>query len=282
MDAVTALRALVEWGADEALEAAPVGRLDVPRAAPAAALPVAAIDGPDPAARPVAPPAMAPAPVQRAMELAAAATDLAQLRAALAGFDGCALSATATNLVFADGNPDAGLVLIGEGPGADEDQQGKPFVGPSGRLLDKMLGSIGVDRSKCLITNVIFWRPPGNRTPTDTEVAQCLPFMLRLLALTRPRLVVTLGKLATAALSGQNQGIRRLRGHWLKLSAPGAAELGVAEGLSVLAMLHPAYLLRTPSARREAWEDMLTLRAALEAGATKPDKGGSEGDFTNS
>ena len=279
---MAALRAQLEWGADEALELAPRVRLDQPRPEPAR--PAAVVVAPA-AMRPAAPGILGPvmltpgilAPGRRAMELAAGAGDLAQLRAALAGFDGCALAATATNLVFTDGDPAAGLVLIGEGPGAEEDQQGRPFVGASGRLLDKMLASIGLDRTKCLITNVIFWRPPGNRTPTDSEVALCLPFMLRLLALTRPRHVVTLGKLATAALSGQNDGIRRLRGRWLPVAAPGAGELGVAEGLTALAMLHPAYLLRTPSARREAWSDMLTLREALEAGATKPDKEASNG-----
>ena len=199
----------------------------------------------------------------RAQEVAAAARTLAELRAALAAFDGCKLAATATNLVFADGNPDAGLMLVGEGPGAEEDRAGKPFVGPSGRLLDRMLASIGLDRSGYLITNLIPWRPPGNRNPTDSEVLTCLPFLLRHIALVRPRRLVLLGLLATRALTGSAAGITRMRGHWVEVTIP-----GLPAPLPALPMLHPAYLLRTAGAKRQAWADLILLRRTLDADLT--------------
>ncbi|HEX4259952.1 MAG TPA: uracil-DNA glycosylase, partial [Acetobacteraceae bacterium] len=217
MDALAALALQLEWGADEALADTPVVRFAAE--APPASLPA-------PASRPVPVPAPAPvsriAPpvVSRAEQAAAAADSLAALRAALEGFEGCTLRDTATNLVFQDGNPDAGLMIVGEGPGAEEDRAGLPFVGPSGRLLDRMLGSIGLDRTRCVITNVIFWRPPGNRTPTDTEVLTCLPFLLRHVSLVRPQRIVLLGAMATKAITGNTDGIRKLRGRWLELPVP--------------------------------------------------------------
>jgi DNA polymerase len=263
MDALAALRLQIEWGADEALEEAPQDRLSAaarPRPAPAAA--------PHPLAQPPASPMPAPvmpappphAPARRAQEVAEAARNLAELRAALAGFDGCPLAATATNLVFADGNPDAGLMLVGEGPGAEEDRAGKPFVGPSGQFLDRMLASIGLDRTQYLITNLIPWRPPGNRNPTDTEVLTCLPFLLRHIALVRPRRLVLLGALATKALTGSAAGITRTRGRWVEVSIP-----GLAAPVPALPMLHPAYLLRTAGAKRLAWADLVQLRRTLDA-----------------
>ena len=200
----------------------------------------------------------------RAQEIAAAARTLAELRAAMAAFDGCPLSATATNLVFADGNPEAGLMLVGEGPGAEEDRAGKPFVGPSGQLLDRMLASIGLDRTKLLITNLIPWRPPGNRNPTDNEVLTCLPFLLRHIALVRPRRLVLLGALATRALTGSATGITRMRGRWVDVAIP-----GLAEKVPALPMLHPAYLLRTAGAKRLAWADLVQLRRMLDADVKK-------------
>jgi DNA polymerase len=191
--------------------------------------------------------------------VADAATTLDELRAALAAFDGCPLAATATNLVFSDGNPDSGLMLIGEGPGAEEDRAGRPFVGLSGQFLDRMLASIGLDRTALLITNLIPWRPPGNRNPTDAEVLTCLPFLLRHIALVRPRRLVLLGALATKAVLGETTGIRRLRGKWTQATIP-----GLDQRIPALPMLHPAYLLRTPSAKREAWADMLLLRRTID------------------
>jgi len=202
----------------------------------------------------------APGPVLRAQEVAAAARTLVELRAALAAFDGCPLAATATNLVFADGNPDAGLMLVGEGPGAEEDRIGKPFVGPSGQLLDRMLASIGLDRTRLLITNLIPWRPPGNRNPTDSEALTCLPFLLRHIALVGPRRLVLLGGLATRAVTGSAVGIRRMRGRWIDVTIP-----DLPDPVPTLPMLHPAYLLRTAGAKREAWADLILLQRSLDA-----------------
>jgi uracil-DNA glycosylase len=256
MDALAALALQLEWGADEALDEAPVDRMRIIAAAPAPAPASRA------ASRPVAVPATAPprpTPIARALEVAAAAGTVEELRAALAAFTDCPLAATATNLVFADGNPSAGLVLVGEAPGADEDREGRPFVGASGKFLDRMLASVALDRSKYLITNLIPWRPPGNRAPTDAEVLMCLPFLQRHLALLRPRIIVTLGALSTHALTGTDTGIRKLRGKWRTLPLA-----GVDPPPRLLPMLHPAYLLRTPAAKRETWQDLLALRHALD------------------
>lgn len=257
------LRLQLEWGADEALAEAPLDRL-------ATSGPAAPGKPPPAAARParVRGPIAAPAPpmggaASRAAAVAAAAQTREALRAALAAFDGCALAATATKLVFADGNPESGLMFVGEAPGVEEDRAGLPFVGPSGRFLDRMLASIGLDRSKFLITNLIPWRPPGNRNPTDAEVLLCLPFLHRHVALTRPRHLVLLGSLATKALTGSPAGIRSLRGKWLDLAIP-----GLAEPVPTLPMLHPAYLLRTAGAKRDAWADLITLKRRLDADLT--------------
>ncbi|MDA8250897.1 MAG: uracil-DNA glycosylase [Rhodospirillales bacterium] len=260
MDALALLRLQIAWGADEALDAAPHDRT---RAAPR---PIPAAPAPAPAARRAQPaaPQGQPAPVRRAQEIAAAARSVAELRAALAAFDGCALAATATNLVFADGNPDAGLMLVGEGPGEEEDRTGKPFVGRSGQFLDRMLASIGLDRSGYLITNLIPWRPPGNRNPTDSEVTVCLPFLLRHIALVRPQRLVLLGALAARGVLGGSAGITRLRGRWHDAAIP-----GLDTPIPALPMLHPAYLLRNPGAKREAWADLRLLRRSLDANLTQ-------------
>ncbi|MCW3473122.1 uracil-DNA glycosylase [Rhodovastum sp. RN2-1] len=268
MNALAALRLQIEWGVDEALGEAPVDRLSArvtaapPRPAPEASPPPAR--QPEAMPRPVmpvvqTPPLGAPAPALRAREIAAACRTREELRAALAAFDGCPLSATATNLVFSDGNPDSGLMFVGEGPGAEEDRAGKPFVGPSGQFLDRMLGSIGLYRTEFLITNLIPWRPPGNRNPTDNEVVICLPFLLRHIALVRPRRLVLLGALAARAVAGSNTGIRRMRGKWLEVAIP-----GLDSPVPTLPMLHPAYLLRTPGAKRDAWADLLLLRRTID------------------
>ncbi|GAB0112797.1 hypothetical protein AcidC75_03220 [Acidisoma sp. C75] len=193
-----------------------------------------------------------------AASLAAEAHTREELRAAIARFEGCALRDTATNLVFADGNPAARIMLIGEAPGAEEDRAGLPFVGASGQLLDRMLGSIGLDRGQVLITNILPWRPPGNRAPTEGEIASCLPFLLRHIALVGPEMLVLLGATAARALTGSAEGIRRLRGRWQPLAIP-----GLAQPVPALPTYHPAYLLRTPLAKREAWADLLLLRSRL-------------------
>ena len=253
MDALTALRLQIEWGADEALDDAPVDRTR-----PAASRPVAVLGVAPAINRMEATAPLRPGPVARAQSVAEAAGSLDELRAALAGFTDCPLAATATNLVFSDGNPAAGLVLVGEAPGAEEDLSGKPFVGASGQFLDRMLASVALDRTKLLITNLIPWRPPGNRPPTESEVLMCLPFLLRHLALVRPRIVVSLGALSTRALTGNDAGIRKLRGRWRELELDGVGRV------RLLPMLHPAYLLRTPGAKRDAWADLMALRRALD------------------
>lgn len=248
MDALAALRVQFAWGADEALAVVPQDRLArLPRTLPPPARP-----------KPASGDAATEGAQARAWRLANGAATRDQLREALATFDGCALRLTATNLVFADGNAEAPLVLIGEAPGAEEDRAGLPFVGPSGRLLDMMLASIGLDRTKFLITNVLPWRPPGNRSPTDQEVSLCLPFLLRHLALLQPRFLVLLGTMATRALTGTSQGVSRLRGRWVMVSVP-----GLHEPIPALPTYHPAYLLRTAAAKRDAWRDLLLLRRTL-------------------
>ncbi|MGH6915425.1 MAG: uracil-DNA glycosylase, partial [Geminicoccales bacterium] len=194
---------------------------------------------------------------ESARERAAACRDLVELEAALAAFDGCPLKDTALNLCFADGDPSARLMLVGEAPGAEEDRKGKPFVGPSGQLLDRMLATIGLERRQVWITNVIFWRPPGNRPPTSAEIAACQPFLERQIELLRPRLIVFLGGAAARALLGLQEGVTKLRGRRLVY--------GTGDGASVPALVtfHPAYLLRQPAHKRLAWRDLLAIRRLL-------------------
>lgn len=198
----------------------------------------------------------ADAAVSNASALAAQATTLDELKAALAAFEGCALKNTAKNLVFSDGNPEARIMLVGEAPGADEDRLGLPFVGPSGQLLDKMLAAIGLDRTSVYIANTIPWRPPGNRTPSAHETAVCRPFILRQIKLANPDILVCIGGQAAQALLSSTEGIVRLRGRWFDF------ETGQKE-IKTLATLHPAYLLRQPSQKRLAWRDFKAIRAAL-------------------
>ena len=197
--------------------------------------------------------------VRSATELAAAAQTFDDLKTALQEFDGCPLKKTATSIVFADGNPAGRVLLIGEAPGAEEDRQGKPFVGPSGRLLDKMLASIDLDRGQVLISNTVFWRPPGNRTPTTIEATTCLPFVQRMIELMMPEVIIPLGGPAAKSLLGQTNGIGKLRGRWFtyttaNLSAP----------IATTPLFHPAYLLRTPAQKRAAWRDLLMVRQRLD------------------
>lgn len=261
--ALALLRWYIEMGADEAIAAEPVDRL----AAPAARRPPAETA---PAAVPQAGRAIAAAPpaalveslgeaAQSARQLAATAATVEALAELVAGFDGCTLKRTATNTVFADGNPAAPVMIIGEAPGADEDRIGRPFVGRAGQLLDRMLAAIGLDRPGVLITNVIYWRPPGNRTPTAAEIASCLPFVLRHIALVRPKVLVLCGGTAAGALLPQSQGITRLRGRWFDLSIP-----GLDRPVPTLPMFHPSFLLRAPERKREAWRDLLSLRTRLD------------------
>ncbi|HUL05791.1 MAG TPA: uracil-DNA glycosylase [Candidatus Acidoferrum sp.] len=247
----------VEAGADEAILDAPVDRYAASARPAVKAVPVA----PASVARaPASAPLQAPtAAVQSARSLAAAARSVGELAEALAAFDGCPLKRTATNLVFADGNPQARIMLIGEAPGADEDRLGKPFVGVSGQLLDRMLAAIGLDRTSTYITNVIFWRPPGNRPPTAAEIAACLPFVERHIELVSPEVLVLLGAASAQTLLGRTDGITRLRGRWFSFESA-----GMARPVPAMAVYHPAYLLRQPAQKRAAWRDWLAILARLK------------------
>lgn len=193
-----------------------------------------------------------------------AAQSLADLREELARFEGCALRHTAMNLVFADGNPSAPVMFVGEAPGEDEDRQGKPFVGVSGQLLDHMLNAAGLDRkTNAYISNILFWRPPGNRSPTDAEIASCLPFCERHIALVKPQFLVLLGGVAAKSLLRTKEGITRMRGRWVDYTPPLGS--GLAEPIPCMPMYHPAYLLRQPSAKRQAWNDILLLISRIQS-----------------
>lgn len=254
------LRALVEWyasaGVDIALDEAPIDRTAAPKPAdppPTRAEPEAA----QPAI------AMTAATVDesaRAAEAAAsAAKTLDELREALSRFEGCNLRHTATQLVFADGNPNARIMFIGEAPGRDEDIQGIPFVGRAGKLLDRMLAAIGLTRNDVYIANIVPWRPPGNRTPTPQETAACRPFIARQIELCDPDFLVCLGNPSARELLQTTDGILRSRGRWIPYDNGG-------KKIRAMAMLHPAYLLRQPLHKRLAWRDMLALAQALEDG----------------
>jgi len=193
-----------------------------------------------------------------AASVAAAAQSLDALRQALEAFDGCPLKVTATNTVFGEGAPEADLMVVGEAPGADEDRQGRPFCGVSGRLLDAMLASIGQDRTTAYITNIVPWRPPGNRKPTPAEVAVCVPFIERHVALVAPRVLLLVGGLAASTLLGTTEGIGRLRGQWRSHRPAGGQH-----EIPVMATFHPAYLLRTPDAKRLVWRDLLAVKRKL-------------------
>lgn len=196
--------------------------------------------------------------VADARQLASACNTLDELRAALEKFEGCPLKKTATNLVFGDGNPDSKIMFVGEAPGADEDRQGLPFVGASGQMLDRMLSFIDLDRSRFYITNMLYWRPPGNRTPTDAEVATCLPFLERHIQLIDPKVLVLVGNRSAKSLLQTTQGITKLRGKW------DAVSIGTIDPpIPALPTLHPAYLLRNSAQKRFAWRDALILRERL-------------------
>jgi DNA polymerase len=187
--------------------------------------------------------------VSEAQRIAQSCNTVAELAEALLRFEGCALKRSATNLVFADGNPESEVMLIGEAPGREEDLKGLPFVGRSGKLLDRMLAAIGLDRTRVYISNILFWRPPANRSPTPEEMATCLPFVFRHVELARPKVVVALGGVAAKQLLDTTEGIMRLRGRWQTLPLP---------------TFHPAYLLRQPAHKRLAWRDLMALKLFLE------------------
>jgi uracil-DNA glycosylase len=196
------------------------------------------------------------AAVMAAREAARSAPDLQTLRDMLDRFEGCGLRATASRLVFADGNPAARIMLVGEAPGRDEDIEGLPFVGRSGKLLDLMLAAIGLDRTSVYIANVVPWRPPGNRTPTPQETAICLPFVLRQIELADPDILVCMGNPSTQTLLGTKDGITKTRGRWFPF------QTGTRE-IRAMPTYHPAFLLRSPLQKRFAWRDFLAIKKAL-------------------
>jgi uracil-DNA glycosylase len=224
--------------------------------------------GPPPAAEsrmraPAAPPASPEAAIMAAREAAKSATTLDALRALLAAFEGCALRSTATQLVFADGNPQSRVMFVGEAPGHEEDITGRPFVGRSGKLLDLMMQAIGLDRSSVYIANVVPWRPPGNRTPTPQETAICLPFIRRQIELANPDILVCLGGPAMQTLLGTKEGITRSRGRWFPY------DTGTRE-IRALPTFHPAFLLRSSLQKRFAWRDFLAIKRALAVSIIPP------------
>lgn len=183
---------------------------------------------------------------------------LLELRKSVEEFDGCPLKRTATKTVFSDGNPEAKLMLIGEAPGAEEDRKGVPFVGAAGHLLDRMLAAIDLDRKSAYITNIVFWRPPGNRNPNEEEINLCLPFVKRHIALIRPRVLVLVGAIAAQTVLGKSEGISRLRGKWYSYQPE---EDGIR--IDTTAIFHPAFLLRQNQRKREAWQDLIAIRERL-------------------
>ena len=248
----------LEAGVDCALAEDPVNRLSDPGLAAAASEPAPArtMSRPVPT---VSSSEGAPAPeaaIQSARAAARTAPTLAALRALMEQFDGCALKSTATRLVFADGNPQARIMFVGEAPGREEDLEGLPFVGRSGKLLDRMMAAIGLDRSSVYIANVIPWRPPGNRTPTPQETQICLPFIQRQIELVNPDVLVTLGNPAAQTLLLTREGIMKSRGKWLDYDTG-------TRTIRALATFHPAYLLRSPSYKRLAWQDLRAIAKAL-------------------
>ena len=196
--------------------------------------------------------------IEDAVQRAGNAPTLEELRKALADFDGCSLKFSAKSLVFGDGNPDADIMFIGEAPGRDEDLQGVPFVGRAGQLLDKMIAAIRLDRSDAYITNILPWRPPGNRKPSLDEQAMLRPFIHRHIELVNPKILVFLGGTAAQQLLDSKDGIMRLRGRWKTYAAAG-------RDIPVMSTLHPAFLLRTPAQKRAAWQDFLEVAAKLDA-----------------
>ncbi|MBN8962134.1 MAG: uracil-DNA glycosylase [Rhizobiales bacterium] len=259
----------LEAGVDCALLDEPPNRLHDPEIAP----PPAAVPSP-PANHPVPPSAVmarapataAPAPdvaIVSARDAARTAPTLEALRALLETFDGCALKQTATRLVFADGNPQARIMFVGEAPGRDEDLEGIPFIGRSGKLLDRMIGAIGLDRTTAYITNVIPWRPPGNRDPSPQETQICLPFIKRQIELVDPDVLVCLGKPSSQAVLELKDGIMRTRGRWHNYDTG-------KRTIRAMATFHPAYLLRQPIHKRLAWQDLRAISKALNAVGIAP------------
>ena len=193
-----------------------------------------------------------------ARSLAHSAESMEELAEKLCSFEGCSLKKTATNTVFGDGNPESLIMFVGEAPGADEDRLGRPFVGVSGQLLDRMLAAISLDRDSAYISNILPWRPPGNRNPTPDEILLCLPFVERQIELVAPYILVLVGGTAAKTLLGRKEGIMKLRGQWFDYASP-----GLSCPVKARAVFHPAYLLRSPAQKQKAWQDLLEIRSEM-------------------
>jgi DNA polymerase len=271
-DLVALLRWYIDQGVDEAVDEEQVDRFAAPPPPPSA--PAAAAErasstrpaAPTPPRSPVPPPAArAPVPIESpqlvedARALAESCNTLGELEAAVRAFEGCALKRTAKNTVFADGTPGAPVMIVGEAPGGDEDRLGKPFVGVSGQLMDRMMAAIGLTRDGGFyITNILFWRPPGNRTPTVAEQAMCLAFTRRHIELARPKVLILAGGTSVKAVLDTTEGITRMRGKWV------GYRLGDGTDLPTMPTFHPAYLLRTPASKRLSWLDLLAVEKKLK------------------
>jgi uracil-DNA glycosylase family 4 len=264
-DPVALLRWYADAGVDEAIGDEPLdrfkaGAVTAPSKSPR---PSAAVSTPfthDYSAASLGAPLGGDGSSQSAIHLAQAATTVAALKVAVEAFEGCGLKKFSSSTVFADGNPEARIMFIGEAPGADEDRQGRPFVGVSGQLLDKMLKSVDLDRAtNAYITNIVFWRPPGNRSPTDQEISSCLPFVQRHVELIDPAVLVFVGGMAAKTLLAKPMGITKLRGRWYEYETP-----GMLRPVPCMALFPPAYLLRSPQQKRLAWRDLLTIKQKLD------------------
>lgn len=254
-----ALKALADFWADMGLEEARALNVPRPAGAPRVATPSRQAERPPSGPRPE-PKRLNNNPIADARKLAASANSLAELRTAIERFEGCPLKKAAKNTVVCDGAFDADVMIIGEAPGGEEDATGLPFVGRAGKLLDKMLATIGLTRQENVyITNLIYWRPPGNRDPSPVEMQICAPFVMRQIELKKPKLLLTAGKFATQAMLGTEDGIMRLRGRKLLYRQD-----GLAQPIKCVPLLHPAYLLRRPEDKTKAWDDLRTIAAMCD------------------
>lgn len=267
------LQSFMEWcqhmGLTETISEAPLSKMGLPLeklTSPSLVKPCSPVPTPTPTSSPARNLPMSPfiMPEQTSdtvRTLVSKAQTLEDLRAILGDFEGCSLKKMATNTVFGDGSPQAPVMLVGEAPGADEDRQGLPFVGRSGQLLDLMFASIGLSREKNLyISNIIPWRPPGNRQPTATETTICLPFIQRHIELVNPKYLIFVGGVSAKTLMNSTDGIMRLRGKWVQYASP-----GLPTPIKAMPIYHPAYLLRSPGQKRKVWQDLLTLKLDMEA-----------------
>ncbi len=262
------------FGAEPAFEPAPEHRVSIPPKAERRAEVAISRPSQNPTFSPPTAPIEETGDVMAARELARKAQSLEELRQLLENFDGCPLKKSAIKMCFARGSENARVMFIGEAPGKDEDAQGVPFVGRAGKLLDRMLAAAGLTEDEVYITNLVYWRPPGNRTPSPEEVQVCQPFLERQIELLQPEILVFLGNAAAKQLTGATEGIIKLRGKWLTYPSNPDAQ---GATIPAIATLHPAYLLRTPLAKRLAWRDLLLIREALDKPARQLDRNKSEG-----